>query len=202
MAEYYSFNGAKLTMIPTVAEEYKYLAISKASGLFDFVHIVFASTEPFYYDPTTGGMGTESDAAMMQCWQATATEWLGWEECENDGNSNFVPPIWANHDILTTEAIVYLPATEPVLWEDYVFADVLDKLAYTKETKELIKEAIIAKGVDVPDAATFREYAGKIGEIETGGVGYSVSFNSNVISISKKVVISGMPAVTVSATLN
>lgn len=34
--------------------------------------------------------------------------------------------------------------------------------------KSDLKEAIIAKGVDIPYGTTFGEYAGKIGEIETG----------------------------------
>lgn len=44
-----------------------------------------------------------------------------------------------------------------------------DKLAYLEETKGLIKEAIIAKGVSVSEVDTFRSYADKIGSIETGG---------------------------------
>ena len=44
-----------------------------------------------------------------------------------------------------------------------------DKLAYLEETKGLIKEAIVAKGVSVSDTDTFRSYADKIEAIETGG---------------------------------
>lgn len=44
-----------------------------------------------------------------------------------------------------------------------------DKLAYLEETKGLIKQAIVAKGVSVSDEDTFRSYADKIGSIETGG---------------------------------
>lgn len=44
-----------------------------------------------------------------------------------------------------------------------------DKLAYLEETKEAIKQSIIAKGVSVSDSDTFRSYADKIGNIETGG---------------------------------
>ena len=42
-----------------------------------------------------------------------------------------------------------------------------DKLAYLLETKELIKNAIISKGVDVTDEDTFRQYAGLIYMIKT-----------------------------------
>lgn len=42
-----------------------------------------------------------------------------------------------------------------------------DKLAYLLETKELIKTAIKAKGVDVTDEDTFRQYAGLIYMIKT-----------------------------------
>lgn len=44
-----------------------------------------------------------------------------------------------------------------------------DKLAYLEDTKEQIKQAIVAKGVSVSDEDTFRSYADKIGNIETGG---------------------------------
>lgn len=42
-----------------------------------------------------------------------------------------------------------------------------DKLAYLNDTKTAIKNAIVAKGVAVPDGTTFRAYADKIGEIQT-----------------------------------
>lgn len=45
-----------------------------------------------------------------------------------------------------------------------------DKLEYLDETKSEIKSAIEEKGVTVEDNTTFREYAEKILEIETGGV--------------------------------
>lgn len=44
-----------------------------------------------------------------------------------------------------------------------------DKLAYLEETKEAIKQSIIAKGVSVSESDTFRSYADKIETIETGG---------------------------------
>jgi hypothetical protein len=43
-----------------------------------------------------------------------------------------------------------------------------DKLVYLNETKTAIKNAIEAKGVTVGEA-TFREYATKVSEIESGG---------------------------------
>lgn len=43
-----------------------------------------------------------------------------------------------------------------------------DKLAYLNDTKTAIKNAIVAKGVAVPDGTTFRAYADKIGSIPTG----------------------------------
>ena len=45
-----------------------------------------------------------------------------------------------------------------------------DKLSYLDGTKTAIKNAIIAKGVEVKDTDTFRDYADKIGEIESGGI--------------------------------
>lgn len=44
-----------------------------------------------------------------------------------------------------------------------------DKLAYLEGTKTAIRDAIAARGVDVPESTAFRDYAGKIGEISGGG---------------------------------
>ena len=46
-----------------------------------------------------------------------------------------------------------------------------NKLAYLEQTKGLIKESIVAKGVDVADTDTFRSYADKISSIQSGGGG-------------------------------
>nr|DAS96719.1 MAG TPA: hypothetical protein [Caudoviricetes sp.] len=43
-----------------------------------------------------------------------------------------------------------------------------EKLTYLQGTKDAIKNAIEAKGVEVPEGTTFREYAEKVGEIQTG----------------------------------
>lgn len=48
---------------------------------------------------------------------------------------------------------------------------IYDKLEYLEDTKEQIKQAIVAKGVSVSESDTFRSYADKIGSIETGGGG-------------------------------
>lgn len=45
---------------------------------------------------------------------------------------------------------------------------IADKLTYLNGTKTAIRDAIVAKGVEVPDDATFRSYAQKIGEISGG----------------------------------
>ena len=42
-----------------------------------------------------------------------------------------------------------------------------EKLIYLNETKTAIKEAIVAKGIDIEEGATFRSYADRIAEIET-----------------------------------
>lgn len=44
-----------------------------------------------------------------------------------------------------------------------------DKLAYLEDTKAAIRDAIAARGVDVPAGTTFRDYAARIGEISGGG---------------------------------
>lgn len=46
---------------------------------------------------------------------------------------------------------------------------IADKLEYLNETKQAIKTAIVEKGVEVADTDTFRSYADKIAEIQTGG---------------------------------
>ena len=46
-----------------------------------------------------------------------------------------------------------------------------EKLAYLADTKTDIKNAIVAKGVDVPEGTTFRQYAEKIGDIVSSGGG-------------------------------
>ena len=43
-----------------------------------------------------------------------------------------------------------------------------EKLTYLQGTKDTIKNAIVAKGVEVPEGTTFRGYAEKIGEIPEG----------------------------------
>lgn len=42
-----------------------------------------------------------------------------------------------------------------------------DKLLYANETKQLIKEALREKGVEVSDTDTFRSYANKVKDIST-----------------------------------
>lgn len=41
-----------------------------------------------------------------------------------------------------------------------------EKLTYLQGTKDAIKNAIVAKGVEVPEGTTFRGYAEKVGEIK------------------------------------
>ena len=47
--------------------------------------------------------------------------------------------------------------------------NIATKFEYLKETKNLIKQAIIDKGVTVSDTDSFRSYADKIAEIASGG---------------------------------
>lgn len=46
--------------------------------------------------------------------------------------------------------------------------NIVDDLQYLKETKNLIKQSIIDKGVEIEDDTTFRQYADKIDEISGG----------------------------------
>ena len=47
--------------------------------------------------------------------------------------------------------------------------NVLDKLDSINVTKQAIRQAIVDKGIDIPEGTTFYEYAGKIAAIESGG---------------------------------
>ena len=60
----------------------------------------------------------------------------------------------------------------------------VEKINYLKETKTAIKNAIVAKGVSVSDTDTFRSYAGKIGEIQSGSSGGG-SENNAIIDFTK-----------------
>ena len=55
---------------------------------------------------------------------------------------------------------------------------IADKLTFLDGTKTAIREAIVAKGVDVTDTDTFRSYANKIAEIQTGGGGDATMFGA------------------------
>ena len=46
---------------------------------------------------------------------------------------------------------------------------IAEQINYLAETKTAIKDALVAKGVSVADSDTFRSYAEKIGEIQSGG---------------------------------
>lgn len=67
------------------------------------------------------------------------------------------------------------------------------KLAVANEAKTLIRNALINKGVDVPDTTPFRQYAGKVGEIQSGqsfewktqtGVSGYAQINSEVMPLA------------------
>ena len=50
----------------------------------------------------------------------------------------------------------------------YTVQDLQDNLNYIEDTKNLIKQAIIAKGQSVSEQDTFRSYKDKIAAIKTG----------------------------------
>jgi len=50
----------------------------------------------------------------------------------------------------------------------YTVQDLQDNLNYIEDTKNLIKQAIIAKGQTITDNDTFRSYKDKIAAIKTG----------------------------------
>lgn len=65
---------------------------------------------------------------------------------------------------------------------------IAEKLTYLEGTKSAIKDAIIAKGVEVTDADTFRSYAEKIESIEAGGSCESQSKEINITDNGTRVV--------------
>lgn len=65
---------------------------------------------------------------------------------------------------------------------------IAEKLTYLEGTKSAIKDAIIAKGVEVADTDTFRSYAEKIESIEAGGSCESQSKEINITDNGTRVV--------------
>lgn len=51
---------------------------------------------------------------------------------------------------------------------NYTVQDLQDNLDYLSQTKTVIKNAIVNKGQTIDDSTTFREYAQKISNIQTG----------------------------------
>jgi hypothetical protein len=59
-------------------------------------------------------------------------------------------------------------------------ATIAEQLTSLAETKTAIKDAIVAKGVEVADTDTFRSYADKIGQIQAGGGEPATKFGASV----------------------
>lgn len=66
-----------------------------------------------------------------------------------------------------------------------------EKLEYLNATKSAIKDAIVSKGVDVPESIPFRQYAEKVQQISGGPkqVIYDrgLKYNSGILSIDETV---------------
>lgn len=58
------------------------------------------------------------------------------------------------------------------------------KLTYLNETKTNIKNAIVAKGVEVSDSDTFRSYATKISDISSGSGPSEITLLQNTKELS------------------
>ena len=67
-----------------------------------------------------------------------------------------------------------------------------EKLAYLSETKTAIKDAIVAKGVEVPEGTTFREYAAKVGEIKNKGDTFFLRVGPNAYITTSDFCINGI----------
>lgn len=82
---------------------------------------------------------------------------------------------------------------------------IAEKLTYLNDTKTAIKNAVVAKGVSVSDTDTFRSYADKIGQIESGGGAPATKFGCTIDNLLGDVDANGalvLPAPTTLPTLN
>lgn len=59
-------------------------------------------------------------------------------------------------------------------------SNILDKLNYLNETKNMIKNSLISKGVDIDDSTPFRDYADKISNIPEEISTATLTINSNL----------------------
>lgn len=64
-----------------------------------------------------------------------------------------------------------------------ISGDVTQQLDTLDGTKTAIHDAIVAKGVDIPDGTVFRDYAAKIGEIDTGSSTLSVVGSGSITGL-------------------
>lgn len=60
---------------------------------------------------------------------------------------------------------------------------IAEKLEHLETTKLLIKQAIIDKDVDVPASTPFREYAEKIGQIQSSGGANTFTLESFALTL-------------------
>ena len=92
-------------------------------------------------------------------------------------DESFSPIDITSVDLTIPEAAVSSATTKTSYFDLIAFekGTTACKLAVANEAKTLIRNALISKGVDVPDTTPFRQYAGKVGEI---GGSVAVDFNN------------------------
>lgn len=93
-------------------------------------------------------------------------------------DSSFEPIDITTVDLTVPESAISSATTKTSYFDVIAFEEgtTACKLAVTNEAKTLIRNALISKGVDVPDTTPFRQYAGKVGEIQSG-----VSLNGRIL---------------------
>lgn len=122
--------------------------------------------EPFTCDMSTGLPDSSSDITVLPPGWYEQVVMVGAKPLKAIDTPQLV-----YYDYILDEASYKAPFFDCLAFEEGTTAC---KLAVTQEAKTLIRNALISSGVDVPDTTPFRQYAGKVGEIQTGDLPKSI----------------------------